>query len=36
MISNCGADHLLGDKRFFCNRLQASSPMAAAGRNCRI
>jgi hypothetical protein len=22
MISNCGADHLLGDKRFFCNRLQ--------------
>jgi hypothetical protein len=22
MISNCGADHLLGDERFFCNRLQ--------------
>jgi hypothetical protein len=22
MISNCGAHHLLGDKRLFCNRLQ--------------
>jgi hypothetical protein len=32
MISNCGADHLAGDKRFFCNRLQPTVRWPLRGR----
>jgi hypothetical protein len=32
MISNCGADHLVGDKRFFCNRLQPTVRWPLRGR----